>query len=69
MANAQLVAGLPPGLDLTGGYTIRFSAIDPVTGADVADVFVYSVAIEAVTVSADSTADSGVYELIPGQES
>lgn len=35
-----LIAGLPPDLDLSSGYTIRLNALDPFTGAEVGGVTV-----------------------------
>lgn len=35
-----LDTGLPPGIDLSASYTIRFTAVDPTTGALVAGVSV-----------------------------
>jgi hypothetical protein len=37
---APLKAGIPPDLDLDGGYTISFTALSPTTGALVAGVVV-----------------------------
>lgn len=35
---APVNVGIPPDLDLSGGYIIEFTALDPTTGADVTAV-------------------------------
>jgi hypothetical protein len=44
-----LTAPMPPNLDLTGGYTVRVTAVDPVSGAVVSGVVVSGVAIQATS--------------------
>ena len=53
--SAPLVAGLPPDLDLDGGYTFRFDAVDPTTGATVSGVKVSAVAIGAIDLAGNLT--------------
>ena len=53
--SAPLVAGLPPDLDLDGGYTLRFDAVDPATGATVSGVKVSAVAIGATDLAGNLT--------------
>ncbi len=43
-----LKAGMPPDLDIDGGYIVRLTAVDPVTGALVSGVVVSGVAIQAI---------------------
>lgn len=51
---APLTAGLPLGLELGLGYTIRFAAVDPVTGNAVTGVKVSGCSI----LSADTAGDT-----------
>ena len=51
MSAPPLIAGLPPDLDLPGGYTFRFDAVDPVSGATVSGVLVSAVAISATDIT------------------
>ena len=53
--SAPLVAGLPPDLDLDGGYTLRFDAVDPATGATVSGVTVSAVASGATDLAGNLT--------------
>ena len=65
--SAPLVAGLPPDLDLDGGYTFRFDAVDPATGATVSGVTVSAVAIGATDLAGGATAlTAGPFMLVPG---
>lgn len=48
---APVTAALPPGLDLPGGYTLRFTALDPTTGA-----LVSGVTVSAATILTDTAA-------------
>lgn len=67
MSAPPLVAGLPPDLDIDGGYTLRFDAVDPTTGATVSGVVVSAVAIGAADLAgAATTLDSGPFMLVPG---
>lgn len=65
-----LTAGLPPNLDLDGGYTIRFTAVDPTTGVVVAGVKVSNATIMAVNLggSPEGVLAVGDWVLVPGPE-
>lgn len=65
MASPETVA-LPPNLDLSGGCTIRVTAVDPTTGATVAGVNVSRISIFADQVSGDL--EYGPYMLVTGPE-
>lgn len=56
---APMTAALPPGLDLPGGYTLRFTALDPTTGAVVSGVTVSAATIlsDTAPVNADAGGD------------
>lgn len=63
----QLNAAMPPDLNIPGGYTIRFTAIDPGTGVVVNGVKVSAAAIQAaVVLGSVSTLDSGPFMFVPG---
>ena len=67
MAAQPLIAGLPPDLDLPGGYTFRFDAVDPTTGATVSGVKVSAVAIGAADLAGALAAIvTGPFMLVPG---
>ena len=67
MAAPPLIAGLPPDLDLPGGYTFRFDAVDPVTGATVSGVLVSAVAVGAADLAGNAQGlDFGPFMLVPG---
>lgn len=61
-------APLPPGLDLADGWTLRVTALDPTTGAQVSGVNVRNFAIEADLGPGTSQGDLAVgpYLLVPG---
>jgi hypothetical protein len=63
-----LTTGMPPDIDLGGGCTIRLTALDPTTGAVVANVnvsnLVLFVNLQGSTVPIDLVV--GPYELVPG---
>lgn len=63
-----LVAGLPQDLDLSQGCTIRFDAVDPASGATIANVKVSNASIWANSAGADTsgTLNSGPFMLVPG---
>lgn len=66
MAEA-IVAGLPPDLALGGGYTLRVTALDPTTGAQVAGVKVGAVAITAkAPTTAPANLQVGPFKLVAG---
>ena len=65
---APLNVGLPPDLDLGGGYSVEFTALDPSTGADVAAVKVSLATLTVDNVSGDSgqvVLPVGPFQLIP----
>ena len=59
-----LTAGMPPLLDLDGGWTIRVTAVDATTGATVTGVKVSNVMIMALAVGA-GTLSSGDFAPLP----
>lgn len=63
-----LTAPMPPGLDLRDGWTIRFNALDPDTGAEVSGVSVNNASLTIVSLTADTpdTLQSGPFVLVPG---
>lgn len=63
-----LAAAMPPDLDLGGNYTIRLTALDPVSGAAVSGVTISSLAMLVVNVGAGGVTDLGYgpYLLVPG---
>lgn len=67
---AAYVAPMPQDIDLVGNYTIRLTAIDPTTGALIANVNVESLVITAATVGATVPGDLAVgpFLLVPGPE-
>ncbi len=59
--------GLPDALDLPAGYTIRFTALDPTTGALVSGVTVSAASILADSLGAGGEAlTTGPFMLVPG---
>ncbi len=65
---AVLEAGIPPDLDLPDGYVVTWSAIDPVTGADVPGVVVSNVSIFGTALGTGTGGDFpiGPFMLVPG---
>lgn len=63
-----IVAAMPAELDLGGGFTFRFDAVDPTTGATVASVVVSDASIFATSVGVTSAGalNSGPFMLVPG---
>jgi hypothetical protein len=61
---APLKAGIPPDLDLDGGYTISFTALSPTTGALVAGVVVSAASLLVDNVGG-GTLDSGFEDATP----
>jgi hypothetical protein len=60
---------MPPDLDLPDGYIVEWSAVDPVTGADVAGVVVSAVSIFGQDLGAGVSGGGdtpGPYQLVPG---
>jgi hypothetical protein len=60
----KLTASIPEGMDLDGGYTIRFTAVDASTGAVLPGVTV-SGASMLVTNVAGGDLSSGVFDVEP----
>lgn len=59
--------GLPDNLIIGDGYTIKWRAVDPTTGADVTGVKVSKATVQATpTVTADTLEELGPLRLIPG---
>lgn len=64
---AKLTAPLAENLVLADGYTIRFAAVDPTTGADVSGVTITNVNIDGDTLGTSTDAIStGPYLLVGG---
>lgn len=63
-----LAAAMPPDLDLGGNYTIRLTALDPVSGAAVSGVTISSLAMLVVNVGGTDSGGLayGPYMLVPG---
>jgi hypothetical protein len=63
-----LKTALPPAMGLSAGYVVRFNAIDPTTGADVAGVtFTDAVLhVRTLTENALEQLESGPFLLVPG---
>lgn len=68
---APVKTGFPDGVDLDTGYTIRFTALDPTSGAVVAGVTVSSATILAQSVGGGALEglQVGPFMLVPGPES
>jgi hypothetical protein len=68
---APMKTGMPVELDLPAGYTLRFTALDPTTGAANTDVVVSSAAITAEPVGGTQAGqlEVGPFMLVPGPES
>lgn len=60
-----LIQSMPPDLDLPAGYTVRFAAIDALTGATVAGVVADDVTILDGSGAAIDTGGGG-FQLVPG---
>lgn len=60
---APLDAPIPPGLALSGGYTIRFTALDPTSGDEVTDVVISGATVQYEVVAGSTSVDlpSGPY--------
>lgn len=69
-SQAVLDAAMPPDIAVPGGWTFRFTAIDPITGATVPGVTVSEANIVAADISGDGGggADLGPYMLVPGPD-
>lgn len=61
-------AAMPANLDLGGNYTLRLTAIDPVTGNIVSGITVSNLAIYVSDVGSDQVTDLGFgdFLLVPG---
>jgi hypothetical protein len=60
---APLIAGLPPDLDIGAGYSIRFAALDPASGAAITGVVGSDVSVFGTNVTG-ATLDSSVMPLL-----
>lgn len=67
---APLTAGLPPNLNLSAGYKIRFTALDPTSGATVSGVTITNptLYVENLTSSEPAALVSGPFMLVAGPE-
>lgn len=66
--SAKLVAGMPRDLVLPAGYVVRFAALDPTTGANVAGVTITQAAIQVTSLTDKTdTLAAGDWLLVPGQ--
>ena len=66
--SAPVEISMPPDLDLPDGYRVVWAAIDPTTGADVANVVVTNVSIFGTLLGTGSGGflDLGPFMLVPG---
>lgn len=63
-----LTTGYPGDLVLYGGYVLELAALDPTTGAAIANVNVSKLVVE-IQLGADTTPEQladGPYQLVPG---
>ena len=62
------IASLPPGLQLSGAYVVRFTALDPTTGAPIAGVNITGAALQLNNLrgSAPAALEAGPFMLVPG---
>ena len=63
---AKLTSPMPENLILGDGYTIRFAAVDPTTGADVSGVTVTNVNIDGDTQGTDASIPPDAGNLVTG---
>ena len=64
---APLDAGMPPDTVIGDGYTVRFTALDPTTGAVVSGVVVSEANVTGEDLSGGGGAsDLGPFMLVPG---
>lgn len=63
----KLTAGFPPDLTISSGYVVRFRAVDPTSGADVAGVTITNAAMYVDDLLADTPtgADAPMPFLVP----
>ena len=68
MSAPAYIQSMPPDMLLSDGYTIRLSAIDPTTGADVTGVTVTDYSIFGANLAAIPNEDYayGPFMLVPG---
>lgn len=61
-------APMPPELELSGGFTVRLTAIDPTTGAVVSGVTIEQLVMMVNTLPGTVPGDLGVgpFQLVPG---
>jgi hypothetical protein len=60
--------GFPGNLQVADGYILRWRAVDPTTGNDVAGVVISNVAVQGYESGGVTIQDQGPYELIPGEQ-
>jgi hypothetical protein len=65
---APQIAGLPPGLQLGAGHTIRFTALDPTDGSTVSGVAISGAAIQLNNLAGTTPGSlvAGPFLLVPG---
>jgi len=63
-----LVAGLPPNLNLTAGYVVRFAALDPTDGSTISGVNIVNAAlyVNSLAPGALDLLASGQFTLVSG---
>lgn len=64
--SVKITASLPSNLVLADGYTVRFAAVDPTTGATVTGVKVTNVNIDGDTQGTSAPQPPGGHQLAPG---
>lgn len=64
----KINAGMPDGIDVDETYTIRFAALDPLSGAPVAGVTISLAQIHAASVgqAAGTQLNAGPFIYVPG---
>jgi hypothetical protein len=58
--------GLPDQMPLDGHFIVRWSAVDPTTGADVSGVVITEASVYGEVTGDSNIADSGSFLLVPG---
>ena len=67
MSAAPLTASMPPDVAMTDAYVIRLAALDPTTGAAVANVTVSDVTIQVVNLTGGPASDLAVMPFLVPQ--
>jgi hypothetical protein len=67
MSPIPIMAPLPPGIELAGSWRVRFTALDPATGAVVAGVTISSATIQVEDLSTGgiSRLETADWQLVP----